>query len=58
MSKKNNKKGGDKKGGKGGFGKVVVVMTLLLGLGGAAVWFLAPEQAQAQLNSLKDLLGL
>jgi hypothetical protein len=53
MSKKNNKKGG-----KGGFGKVVVVMTLLLGLGGAAVWFLAPEQAQVQLNSLKNLLGL
>ncbi|MCA8951761.1 MAG: hypothetical protein KDE27_19790 [Planctomycetes bacterium] len=53
-----NKKGKKGKGGKGGFGKTLMVLALLLGGGGAAFWFLAPEQAQAQLAHLRQLLGL
>ena len=57
MSKKTSKKKG-KSGKSGGFGKTVMVMTVLVVAGGAAFWFLAPDQARAQLTGLKLMLGL
>ena len=49
---------GEKDGKKhGGLGKLVFVVIVLLGTGGGAFWFLAPERLGAQLQWLGSLLG-
>lgn len=56
MSKKDKKK--QKKGEKkGGLGKLMAMGVLLIGAGGAAFWYLAPEQFQAQVQRLTSLFG-
>lgn len=58
MSKNKGKKKGKDGGKSRGIGKVLLMMTLVLGVGGAALWFFAPEQVEAQMDGLKNLLGL
>lgn len=55
MSNDKGRKGG-KKGG--GFGKGVLLLLLLVGIGGAGFWLLAPDAFGAQVASLRRMLGL
>lgn len=53
-----NKKNGKKGSKSGGSCNVLLVMGLFLGVAGATLWFVAPDQVSAQLSNLKSMLGL
>ncbi len=54
-SKKKSGKKGEKKGG--GFGKLVAFSFVVVIGGCAALYYLAPDQFQAQLEHVKGLIG-
>ena len=52
MGSKNN----DKK--KGGFGRILAIAAVVVGLGIGAVAYMAPDQVSAQIDALRGMLGL